>query len=951
MNDRFGEDQDLSRIPSDVPSRMPDLSPQQREIRRNLEAIGPEIAAYYLDGIRILQDKNLETAASLLAHVAREIDGGLRNILSIEKKEELKFVVRTPDETVTFEKGKEGALKFTVNAPGAVKVFYNRIGKHKASILQSLGINDLSPLAKRWVSVTKRFAKFAHRHGAWKPPRRREEFEPLWSEFEDVLADLVGNYLNLLSKVVDRILEREEPTAEIRKVLPNLLESDARRKYFFSKLESDAWLEPLKEDGWFEPENNPTPQQYRDQRGYYYSSWYALEYVSKIADCTEKPSRDETINCLVSIVDTIINHTDERGERIRNDYTDWRILRIIATFPITQIKRQHITFMDTALKSGWPRMLAAREVTQTILPKLLDADAKELTLALLKVIIDAQSINNQIIADIGRSQLKEALEKYTQDLIILCGHDTVAAAKQRYDQINTEKIEQLWIESNPDEISSDPIEIRPDMSSIQIAEYLNSFNGKVNWSGKYGARLGETLRGCVEVNPQRFINNLSPFQGIHNLYQYFLLLGFARAWRDKKRFDWKILLDFIDQILSSEQFWLKQQDTDLDYRNLVLSATADLLISGTEDETQAFDPQLLPLAERILLVLVENAQPSVATLGNFPTTTIENSAKAKVFTAMMNYSLQFAHINGGKQEIRWSQAIKNDFTKRLNRNVESFYEFSFALGKYLRYLSYLDWKWVTSNINHIFSQEDEEHWQAAFLGYLLSSEIYPSLYQLVKENGYYQKALNASSTNEQRLRTLVNHICIGWIEEWETLDDEESLIYQLINSNNPYFFSALVHFFSIHRNNLSKKAQSKIRPAWSAMFEILAQNSDIAEYQSVLGSLAEWLSLIDAIDAEVLKWVKLSAKYIDRSPQPINLESFVQALLKNAPGMPKEIGEIYLGIPANALSRLQPGMPEITQTVQIVYDKQHKKIADAICNRFAEAGFDFLRELYEEYQR
>ncbi len=952
MKDGVDKERDLSQVLIDVPSRVVELSPQQREIYQNLKSIGAEIAAYYLDGIRILHSKDIETAASLLAHIAREIDGGLRNILSIEKKEELKFVIRTPNnETLTCEKGKEDTLKFTINTPGSVKVSYDRIGKHKASILQSLGIDDLSPLAERWLKVTKRFAKFAHRHGAWKSPRRREEFESLWSEFEDVLADLVGNYLNLLGKVVDRILERKEPTAEIRKVLPNLLESEARRKYFFGKLESAAWLEPLKNDGWFDPENNPVPQKDLNQGGYYYPLWYALEYVGKVADYTERHPCEETINCLVNIVDAIVIYTDKNGERIRNDYTDWRILRIIGNFPIAQIKRQYITFMDTALKSGWPRMLAAREVTQTTLPKLLDADAKELILALLKVIVDAQSINDQIIADMGRPQLKEALEKHTQDLIILCGHDTVAAVKQKCDQINKEKIEQLWIESNPDEINSGPIDIHPDMSSIQIAEYLNSFNGKVTWSGQYGARLGETLKGYVEVNPQRFTDNLCLFQEIHNLYQYFMLLGFAKAWRDKKEFDWAKVLAFINRIFSSERFWLKQQHIDLDYRNLVLSATADLLTSGTEDETHAFDVQLLPLAERILFILVENAQSSEATLGNFPTTTIENSAKAKVFTAMVSYSLQFTHINGGKQEIRWTQAIRDDFTKRLDRNIELSYEFSFALGKYLPHLLYLDQKWVVHNINRIFPQEDEDHWQDAFSGYLLSAQIYPSLYRLLKENGHYRKALNTDSTNEQRLRTLVNHICVGWIEGWETLDDEGSMIYQLINSNNPDFLSALVHFFSRHGSNLSKKAQSKIRPAWSALFEVLFQNSDVAEYQSVLGSLSEWLSLIDVIDAEVLKWVKLSIKYVDRTFQPVNLESFIQALLKNASKTPKEIGEIYLGIPENVLSRLWPGMPEIRQTVRILYNKQHKKIADAICNRFGEVGLDFLKELYEEYQR
>ena len=84
VNDGFDE-QDLSQEPGDTPSLDVKLTAQQVEIHRNLASIGPEIAAYYLDGIRILQNKDLETAASLLAHVAREIDGGLRDILSSDE--------------------------------------------------------------------------------------------------------------------------------------------------------------------------------------------------------------------------------------------------------------------------------------------------------------------------------------------------------------------------------------------------------------------------------------------------------------------------------------------------------------------------------------------------------------------------------------------------------------------------------------------------------------------------------------------------------------------------------------------------------------------------------------------------------------------------------------------------------------------------------------------------
>ena len=59
MKNGFGKEQDLSQTPERFQNRDLELSPRQTEIYRNLEAIGPEIAAYYKDGIRILQNKDL----------------------------------------------------------------------------------------------------------------------------------------------------------------------------------------------------------------------------------------------------------------------------------------------------------------------------------------------------------------------------------------------------------------------------------------------------------------------------------------------------------------------------------------------------------------------------------------------------------------------------------------------------------------------------------------------------------------------------------------------------------------------------------------------------------------------------------------------------------------------------------------------------------------------------
>ena len=271
-----------------------------------MQDIGPEIAAFYRDGVKILRADNFETTPYLLAHITREIDGGLRDILSSDE-DKAKIQKRLTKEILA-QIGDYDTLK-------AYK-------GHIASILVALGIDNIDILsnpddasirfAVRWIEVTGNFSKFAHRHGPWKVPRSREEFEYLWYDFEEVLADLVGSYLNLLNRL-DRILTYKAPTKEIIETLPNLLDSDARRAYFFKELKYPTWLEPLKDAGWFNPDENPLPYESPDTPGYYrIPIWYALEYVETIANHPERP-----IDLLVDIVDAIVDYTNDTGKKHR----------------------------------------------------------------------------------------------------------------------------------------------------------------------------------------------------------------------------------------------------------------------------------------------------------------------------------------------------------------------------------------------------------------------------------------------------------------------------------------------------------------------------------------------------------------------------------------------------------------------------------------------------------
>ena len=541
--------------------------------------------------------------------------------------------------------------------------------------------------------------------------------------------------------------------------------------------------------------------------------------------------------------------------------------------------------------------------------------------------------------------------------LLKTGNKKVIDAYQKYDRLCAEDTESSGIMPKSGAIGP----VRPltvnelsKMSNAEIADYLNNYQETViiGMPILAGRGLADTLAEYVEAEPQRFTDNLLPFQEVRNLYQSALLQGFRTAWRDKKDFDWAVLLEFIRHILLSEHFWVEQYEDGFNYRNWVFSAAADLISEGTKDDTHAFDAQLLPLAEVILLILVDKAQQSVSTLDNLPTDVL-NSDRGRVFSAIVNYALRFARTSASEDtDCRWSYAIRANFTKRLDRNVESSLEFSYTLGFHLPYLWYLDKEWVHLNLNRIFPQRNEDHWQAAFSGYLLYPKVREEFHALLKAHGHYRKALNTSFDDAEVLNGLVRHICTGWIEDSESLDDKASLIYQLIHSGNPNLLSAMVYFFSRRADNLSDKVKVKVIPAWRALFQVLSENMIVGAYQEVSCPLLGWLGLVDTIDTEVLGWVKGSIEDIDKIPgYGMVLSRFIKALLKHVPKTPEAVGEIYLKIPQRIMRDLQVEADDIKKTVWILYNEGHKDITDEICNRFGSAGVDFLRTVYEEYRR
>ena len=399
---------------------------------------------------------------------------------------------------------------------------------------------------------------------------------------------------------------------------------------------------------------------------------------------------------------------------------------------------------------------------------------------------------------------------------------------------------------------------------------------------------------------QRLMSYLNVCHNVFSPDQCSTLSGLLPALQDRKNFDWEAFLKFIHELFSLEHFWTNDGINDFKYKNQILADIAELIAVGMANDAYDFDPQLLPLVEQILLLLVEKTESKCA-LEETPMGTFLNSSKGMAFWAMISYTLRFACTNSNQQrDFRWPQAIRDDFTKRLDKSIESSFEFSFALGYFLPLLLYLDRKWVVDNINYIFPLQDEHHWYATFSAHLLSSDKnHESLDFLLKEDGHYQKALSTNFAHHTIETALAMHICTFWLENEEDLNDKTGLIYQALNSNNLNFLSAVLSFFSDRINNLTEEDKAEIRSRLWSLFEVLSESKNEKVCREIFGKLSKWIVFIDRIDQEALKWLKLAVRYITW-----DIGDLVKTLLTHAVRTPAEVAIIYLQLSKRGISSL-----------------------------------------------
>ncbi|PKL67893.1 MAG: hypothetical protein CVV28_03995 [Methanobacteriales archaeon HGW-Methanobacteriales-1] len=499
-----------------------------------------------------------------------------------------------------------------------------------------------------------------------------------------------------------------------------------------------------------------------------------------------------------------------------------------------------------------------------------------------------------------------------------------------YEKICTEKIHHpdsdIWIEG--------PIEIGPKKSDMlckksnqELADYLNDSDTLQSVFDK--SEIEESFIKCVSDNPEKFATDIDHFLNVSRKNQYHLIYGLVNALRSERIFKSQEIFGFIKKIVDDVNFWTEDYTNKNNYKNWIVSAIAEFIETGTQDDKYAFENDLLPEAEKILLILLRNTKAELQDMHDLVTSVL-NSTFGKIYSAMIVYSLK-----SFRETKRFPDSIKSELEKCLENPSR---ELSVTLGRFLPNLCVLDKDWTKNNIELMFPKE-KESWKPAFTGYLFySSVIYTNIYNMFKEGGHYDKAIKTEFEDRQVIQRLIQHVCTFYLNGEEKLDDPDSLISKLIDNENPQQISFIINFILAKRNSIDV---IQVKLLWERIFNTFTDNQEILNCE-IIAKLYRWIELVEEIDGDVLNWLIAAA---DCMESDTSMSIFIKNLADHVEKSPKEVAEIYLKL----LPKTPEYMPEdIIMIVDTLFQKEEIKIANHICNEYRIKGFDFLMETHEK---
>jgi hypothetical protein len=151
----------------------------------------------------------------------------------------------------------------------------------------------------------------------------------------------------------------------------NALDSEGKeyQNYFFSKAKDLKWFRPLKDLGYFQPSQNPPPQESDEKRLYTIPVWPALLYLEKLSPELARPENRNYAGEIIQIIREVSRPPS--GNKADNYRTWVAFARILSNIPVDLIQYADLDLVGDWVKSQFGASLLGRELGQHLVPRFL----------------------------------------------------------------------------------------------------------------------------------------------------------------------------------------------------------------------------------------------------------------------------------------------------------------------------------------------------------------------------------------------------------------------------------------------------------------------------------------------------------------------------------------------------------------------------------------------------
>lgn len=500
------------------------------------------------------------------------------------------------------------------------------------------------------------------------------------------------------------------------------------------------------------------------------------------------------------------------------------------------------------------------------------------------------------------------------------------------------------------------------LTTNKLPSYLKEFKSTGFWEeGPTVGGLAKLIKECAVEQPNKFIDNLSPFINTGFIYIYEILDGVRDAWSKKLDIAWDKLFEFIPLYINRAEFWrdefIVEKGDFLGGANhfWIIGVITDLVRDGTRDDSWAFDVKHLKKAEQLLFLIFDNLEAEEEEEKSDYVTHALNSSHGTTLSAFINLALRIARTNdktGDKAAIKWSSDIKGKYNELLEKKIIESYTF---FGRYLPNLFYLDKAWAEERIKGLYPGTVDKYWEAFMDGYLSIGQVYNELYNLMIP--HYKRGITYEFKNKHDNEHLIQHIVLEYLLGKDDINNPESLFRDVLAVWNREQILDVVSFFGSHQKYIwdntkeSKEIVDKIISCWRWMYDNKYKTKPTegisADDKKILSALGKLTIFLPHINEEYLQWLLLVAPFASEDYHSSLIIEYLDKF--DDPESIGYVGKIFLKMLENFITDFR--QENIRSIVEKLYTNKFKEDADNICNIYGMKGYEFLRDLYEKYNK